>query len=174
VRADDLRKNRDEGYTLGVGRVETVFLVADHPERHEAFDTVIALSGAVAAAHIYPAVDPLASRSRWLEPAVVGEAHAAVAERVRRCLAEADALEGRQDLDATARATVARARRLRMFFAQPFFIAEPYTNQPGAFVARADTVTACAAILDGAHDDIPDEAFRFAGGIDQVLARARA
>jgi RNA polymerase sigma factor (sigma-70 family) len=173
VRTEDLRQIRDEGYTLGIGRVQTFFFVAAHPERREAFDTVIALSRAVAAARIYPAIDALASHSRWLVPEVVGEEHATVAERVRRCLTEADALESRQDLDAPARATVARARRLRRFFAQPFFIAEPYTHQPGAFVTRADTLAACAAILDGAHDDIPEEAFRFTGGIDQVLARAR-
>jgi len=78
------------------------------------------------------------------------------------------------ELDAPARATVARARRLRRFFAQPFFIAEPYTHQPGAFVPRADTLAACAAILDGTHDDIPEEAFRFTGAIDQVMVRANA
>jgi F-type H+-transporting ATPase subunit beta len=96
---------------------------------------------------------------------VVGERHADVAERVRHCLAEADG--------AAALVTVARARRLRRFFSQPFFIAEPYTNLPGSFVPRAETVAACAAILDGAYDDVPEEAFRFTGGIEQVLARAR-
>lgn len=174
VRADGVRQVRDEGYTLGIGRVQTAFFVANPPERHEAFDTVIVLSPAVAAAHIYPAIDPLRSQARWLAPEVVGETHASVSERVRRCLADADGLDGRQDLDATARATVARARRLRQFFSQPFFIAEPYTHQPGSFVPRAETVVACAAILDGAYDDVPEEAFRFTGGIEQVLARARA
>jgi RNA polymerase sigma factor (sigma-70 family) len=173
VRAEGLRRTREEGYTLGIGRVETVFFLANPPARQDAFATVIALSPAVAAARIYPAIDPLASRSRWLEPEVVGDAHAAVAARVRRCLAEAAVLEGRQDLEAPARATLARARRLRLFFAQPFFIAEPYTSMPGAFVPRTETVTACAAILDGAYDDVPEEAFRFTGGIEQALARAR-
>jgi len=174
VHADGLRRTREDGYTLGVGRVQTMFFLANHPEQQETFETVIVLSRAVADARIYPAIDPLASRSRWLEPALVGEAHANVAARVRHCLAEADALEGDQDSDAPSRAMVARARRLRRFFAQPFFIAEPYTNQPGSFVPRADTVAACAAILDGAYDDVPEEAFRFTGGIDEVLARGRA
>jgi RNA polymerase sigma factor (sigma-70 family) len=173
INIDGLRHVRDEGYTLGIGRVQTAFFVADRPESQDAFDTVIVLSRAVADAHIYPAIDPLASRSRWLEPSLVGATHASVAEGVRRCLVEADALGGQEDLDAAARTTVARARRLRLFFAQPFFIAEPYTNQPGSLVPRAETVAACAAILDGAYDDIPEEAFRFTGGIDQVLARAR-
>ena len=66
-----------------------------------------------------------------------------------------------------------RARRLRRFFAQPFFIPEPYTHRPGMFVSRADTLAACTAILDGVHDDVPEDAFRFVGGIDEVLARAR-
>ena len=83
-------------------------------------------------------------------------------------------LDGRDDLDAPAQATVARARRLRLFFAQPFFIAEPYTHQPGAFVPREETVAACAAICDGAYDDVPEEAFRFTRGMAEVLARARA
>jgi RNA polymerase sigma factor (sigma-70 family) len=170
--AESLRNIRDEGFTLGIGRIHTFFFVAHVPESHAGFDTVIALSRAVASARIYPAVDPLASGSRWLEPAIVGDTHAAVAARVRRCLADADALEARADLDVAARATIARARRLRLFFAQPFFIAEPYTHQPGSFVRRDDTVAACAAILDGAHDNVPEEAFRFTGGIDEVRGRA--
>jgi F0F1-type ATP synthase beta subunit len=173
VRADDLRQIRQEGYTLGMGGVETFFFVGDGHASREAFDTVIVLSRALAVAGIYPAIDPLASGSRWLDPAVVGEAHATVAERVRRCLAEAVALKGRDDLDAAARATVGRARRLQRFFAQPFFIAEPYTQRPGSFVSRTDALAACAAILDGAHDDVPEDAFSFTGGIDEVLARAR-
>jgi len=96
-----------------------------------------------------------------------------VAERVARCRADADALEAQPDLGASARATVGRARRLRRFFAQPFFIPEPYTHRPGMFVSRADTLAACTAILDGVHDDVPEDAFWFVGGIDEVLARAR-
>jgi RNA polymerase sigma factor (sigma-70 family) len=166
VHPDGLRRTREEGYTLGIGRVQTVFFLANHPERQDAFDTIIVLSRAVAEARIWPAIDPLVSRSRWLDAALVGDRHVSVAERVRRCLAEADA----PDAD---RATVARSRRLRLFFAQPFFIAEPYTNLPGSFVPRVETVEACAAILDGVHDDVPEEAFRFTGGMEQVLARAR-
>ncbi|PYN04266.1 MAG: hypothetical protein DME07_03945 [Candidatus Rokuibacteriota bacterium] len=173
VRAEDLRNIRDEGYTLGIGGIQTVFFVADHPERREAFDTVITMSRAIATAGIWPAIDPLASQSRWIAPEVAGETHAAVAERVRKCLTEADALDGHENPDASARATVARARRLRRFFAQPFFIAEPYTHRPGTFVPRADTLAACTAILDGVHDDVPEDAFYFVGGIDEVLARAR-
>jgi RNA polymerase sigma factor (sigma-70 family) len=166
VDPDGLRRSREEGYTLGIGCIQTVFFLAHHPERQDAFETVIVLSRAVAEARIYPAIDPLASRSRWLDASVVGERHAHVAARVRRCLGEADAPHADG-------AIVARARRLRLFFAQPFFVAEPYTNLPGSFVPRAETVEACAAILDGVHDDVPEEAFRFTGAIGEVLARAR-
>ena len=150
-----------------------VFFVGDGQASRDAFDTVIVMSRAVAAMKIWPAIDPLASTSRWLVADVVGTAHLSVATRVRQCLEAADTLEGREDLDAAARLTSARARKLRLFFAQPFFVAEPYTKRPGAFVPRADAIAACAAILDGAYDDVPDEAFYFTGGIDQVLARAR-
>jgi F-type H+-transporting ATPase subunit beta len=121
---------------------------------------------------MWPAIDPLSSASRWLVPEIVGEEHVRVATRVRECLEQAVALQGRDDLDAAAQAIVARARRLQRFFAQPFFVAEPYTKRPGAFVPRAETVAACAAIVDGVYDDIPEEAFCFTGGIDEVLARA--
>lgn len=168
-----VREEREkEGYTFGIGGVQTAFFMADGHTSRDLFDTVIVLSAVVAAMKIWPAVDPLDSGSRWLDPAVVGERHATVAARVRECLSAPDALEGREDRDEDAALTRARARKLRRFFAQPFFIAEPYTKRPGSFVRRADTIEACAAILDGAHDDVPEQAFAFAGGIDEVLARA--
>jgi len=170
---DAVREGREkEGFTFGMGGVETAFFMTETHPSPEAFDTVIVLSPDVAAVKIYPAIDPLASTSRWLDAAVVGEHHVTTAARVRRCLAEADALDGRDDLDADARATVGRARRLRRFFAQLFFIAEPYTKRPGSFVRRADAIAACAAILDGVHDAVPEEAFSFTAGIDEVLASA--
>ena len=171
VSAEALRHVRDEGYTLGMGGVQTFFFRGDGRVRQDAFDSLIVLSPAVAAAKLYPAIDPLASRSRWLEPAVVGEAHATIAARVRRCLQEGDTLEGRDDLDRSALATRGRARRLRRFFSQPFFIAEPYTQRPGTFVPRAAALAACEAIVDGVHDDVPEEAFYFAGGMEEILAR---
>jgi len=112
-----------------------------------------------------------AIRARRLES--LAEAEHLPGEGPSADLTEADALDGHENPDASARATVARARRLRRFFAQPFFIAEPYTHRPGTFVPRADTLAACTAILDGVHDDVPEDAFYFAGGIDEVLARAR-
>ncbi|HTO10087.1 MAG TPA: sigma factor-like helix-turn-helix DNA-binding protein [Candidatus Binatia bacterium] len=173
---------RADGHTGGTaGNVQTFYFLRERlapgtttPALDEV-DAVIMLSPAVAAAKIYPCVEPLVSRSRWLDPAVVGAEHAAVASRVREALAAAAAVEARA---ATAwphdeRRLVGRVRRLRQFFSQPFFIAEPYTKMPGTTVPRQDTVRACAGILDGAWDDVPETAFRFAGGIDEVLARPR-
>jgi F0F1-type ATP synthase beta subunit len=171
VRAEGLRQIRDEGYALGIGGVQTFFFRGDGRVRERVFDSVIVLSRAVAAAKLYPAIDRLASRSRWLDPAAVGEAHATIAARVRRCLEEGETLEGREDLEPAVAATRGRARRLRRFFSQPFFIAEPYTQRPGTFVPRADALATCEAIVDGRYDDVPEDAFYFAGGIDEILAR---
>jgi F0F1-type ATP synthase beta subunit len=167
-----LRQAREEGFTLGMGAVKTFFFVGDGQANRDTFDTVIVMSPAVAAMKIWPAIDPLASASRWLVPEVVGDEHVGVATRVRECLEQAVALQGRDDLDAAAKAIVGRARRLQRFFAQPFFVAEPYTKRPGAFVPRAEAIAACTAIVDGVYDDIPEEAFYFTGGIDEVLGRA--
>jgi RNA polymerase sigma factor (sigma-70 family) len=171
VNAAGMRQAREEGYTLGVAGVKTFFFVGDGAPSRDAFDTVIVLSAAIAALKIWPAIDPLLSASRWLVPEVVGEEHVRVATQVRECLEQAVALQGRDDLDAAAKAIVGRARRLQRFFAQPFFVAEPYTKRPGAFVPRADAVAACAAIMDGVYDDIQEDAFYFTGGIYEVLAR---
>jgi RNA polymerase sigma factor (sigma-70 family) len=173
VRAESVRHERErEGYSFGMGGVQTLFFRGDGRVRENAFDSVIVLSPAVAAARIWPAIDPLASRSRWLDPAVVGDDHVAIAARVRRCLEEGDALEGREDLDASEQTRRGRARRLRRFFGQPFFIAEAYTHRLGTFVPRAEALAACQAIVDGAYDHVPESAFHFVGGTAELLARA--
>jgi hypothetical protein len=107
------------------------------------------------------------SRSRWLGTKAVGQEHAAIAERVRAALAALRAAG-----DAGNRVELARARKLREFFGQPFFCAEPYTKRPGSRVSRADALRACREILDGAHDDLPLEAFRFNGSIEEIRAAA--
>ncbi|HEY2993661.1 MAG TPA: sigma-70 family RNA polymerase sigma factor [Methylomirabilota bacterium] len=171
---------RAEGYTGGnAGTVQTFYFLRERLEPGattpalDAVDAVIALSPAMAAAKIYPCVDPLASRSRLLDPAVVGAEHAAVAARVRAALTAGVALEPRapETWSDDDRRLMARVRRLRVFFGQPFYIAEPYTKRPGTTVSRLETVRACAGILDGVYDHVPEAAFRFAGGIDEVLAR---
>ena len=172
VTADGMRQAHDEGYTLGIAGVKTFFFIGDGQMSRDAFDTVIVMSPKLAAIGIWPAIDPLTSTSRWLVSATVSEMHVAVATRVRHCLETAEALQGREDLDEAMQRTVSRARKLLRFFAQPFFVAEPYTKRPGSFVPREQALAACAGIVDGAYDDIPEDAFYFVGGIDEVLARA--
>jgi len=172
---------RAEGYSGGnAGSVQTFYFLRERlapgattPALDE-LDAVIVLSPRLSEEKIYPCIDPLASRSRVLDPAIVGAAHAAVAARVREALRAALAIEARppEAWSEPERTLVTRVRKVRQFFGQPFYITEPYTGRPGTTVSRQETVRTCAAILDGAHDDVPEEAFRFAGGIDEVLARA--
>jgi F-type H+-transporting ATPase subunit beta len=178
----DWPAERAEGYSGGnAGSVDTFYFLRERLEPGtttpalDAVDAVIALSPAMSSAKIYPCVDPLATRSRLLDPAVVGTEQAAVATRVREALRAALAVEARppKQWSEDERRLLARVRKLRQFFGQPFFIAEPYTKRPGTTVSRQQTVRACAAILDGADDGVPETAFRFAGGIDEVRARAR-
>jgi len=111
-------------------------------------------------------VDPLTSRSRLLESPSpgLGHEHVDIAQRARRALDElaSGTSEG---------VTAARARKLQRFFAQPFFCAEPYTGQPGVTVSVSDALRGCREILDGNHDDVPEDAFYFTGGIEEVLRR---
>ena len=171
---------RAEGYSGGnTGAVQTFYFLRERLEPGastpalEAVDAVIVLSPAMSAMKIYPCVEPRLTRSRLLDAAVVGAEHATAAGRVREALTTLAALEAR---DETAwseheRRLAGRARKLRLFFGQPFYIAEPYTKLPGRFVSRQETVQACAEILDGGCDDVPERAFRFAGGLEQVRAR---
>jgi hypothetical protein len=169
-----------EGHTGGtLGAVQTFYFAGEEEWRPEQVsrlpevDVLIRLSRALADARIYPPVDALVSRSRLFEAAPTEAAPAEIAGRVRRLLSMAASADpaaivppaGVTDLERR------RARKMWLFFAQPFFVAEPYTKRPGVFVSRAEALRACREILDGMHDDIPDEAFYFTGGIDDVLAR---
>ena len=127
---------------------------------------------------IYPAVDPLQSTSRILDPAVVGEEHYYVARRVQEILQRYKDLQdiiailGIDELSDEDRQTVERARRLERFLSQPFFVAEVFTNRPGRYVPLRETVRGFKEIIEGQHDDLPEQAFYMAGGIDEVVARA--
>jgi F-type H+-transporting ATPase subunit beta len=129
----------------------------------------------VGAAGIWPAVDPLASTSRLLAPAIVGQEHWEVAQRVRELLQRAGALEsahpGGVGLSDEQQRDLARARRVQRFFSQPFFVAEPFTGHSGRSVSRTETVRACRAILEGAYDVLPEEAFLFVGGIEEAVGK---
>jgi F-type H+-transporting ATPase subunit beta len=141
-------------------------------------DATIALERAIAARGIYPAVDPLGSTSRILDPLVVGEEHYQVAREVQRILQRYRELQdiiailGVEELSDEDKQTVARARKLELFMSQPFFTAEAFTGTPGQYVTRQDTVRSFKEIIEGKVDDLPEQAFYMVGDIDQVRARA--
>ncbi|MGI8848032.1 MAG: F0F1 ATP synthase subunit beta [Candidatus Dormibacteria bacterium] len=128
---------------------------------------------------IYPAVSVLDSTSRALDPTVVGEEHYRVAQGVKRVLQEYRELQdiiailGQEELSDDQKQTVARARRVQRFLSQPFFVASQFTGRDGKYVPLAETVRGCAEILDGKHDDLPEDAFYLVGTIDEAVAKAQ-
>ena len=141
-------------------------------------DATTALERSLTEKGIYPAVDPLASTSRILDPAIVGQEHYNVARQVQRILQRYKDLQdiiailGIDELSEEDKQTVDRARRIEKFFSQPFFVAEQFTGFPGKYVSIADTVKGFQEITEGKHDDIPEQAFYMAGGIEDVLKAA--
>ena len=141
-------------------------------------DATTVLSRNIASLGIYPAVDPLASSSDALDPSVVGEEHYRVATAVQELLQEYTDLQdiiailGMDELSEEQRLVVDRARKVQQFLSQSFHVAEKFTGNPGCYVRIEDTVRSFAAIIDGECDDIPEQAFRFAGTIDDVRQRA--
>ena len=127
---------------------------------------------------IYPAIDPLRSTSRILDPAVVGEEHYMVARRVQeilqryRDLQDIIAILGIEELSDEDRTIVERARRIERFLSQPFFVAEVFTSRPGRYVPLRETVRSFQEIIEGKHDHLPEQAFYMVGGIDEVMAKA--
>src|SRR5690606_1699272 len=121
---------------------------------------------------IYPAVDPLDSTSRMLDPRVVGEAHYQTARAVQlilqryKDLQDIIAILGMDELSDEDKLTVSRARKIQRFLSQPFFVAEPFTNRPGRFVKLKDTIEGFQQIVEGKLDDLPEAAFYMAGGIE--------
>ena len=128
---------------------------------------------------IYPAVDPLASTSRALEPNVVGKEHYEVARRVQKIiqryneLLDIIAILGMDELSEEDKLVVTRARRVRLFLSQNMFIGGQFTGVPGAYVPISETIRGFKEILDGLHDDLPEEAFRLVGTIDDAIAKAK-
>jgi F-type H+-transporting ATPase subunit beta len=141
-------------------------------------DSTIRLERAIAELGIYPAVDPLTSTSRVLDPLIVGQEHYDTAREVQRVLQRLRDLQdiisilGIDELSEEDKATVARARRLQIFNSQPFHVAEVFTGRPGAYVPIRDTVASFKAILEGKVDDLPEQAFFLAGTLDDVRANA--
>ena len=142
-------------------------------------DATTVLSRAITELGIYPAVDPLASSSSALDPSIVGEEHYRVAMKVQEILQEYSDLQdiiailGMDELSEEQQLTVSRARKVQQFLSQNFHVAQKFTGVPGVYCTVDETVRSFAQIIDGKCDDIPEQAFRFAGNIDDVRARAK-
>jgi F-type H+-transporting ATPase subunit beta len=142
-------------------------------------DGSISLERSIAEQGLYPAVDPLASTSRILDPNIVGQDHYDVARGVQKVLQRYKDLQdiiailGMDELSDQDKLLVRRARKIQRFLSQPFFVAEVFTGSPGKYVKIEDTVKGFKEILEGKHDDIPEQAFLYAGGIDEVIEKAK-
>ena len=140
-------------------------------------DAVMTLERALASQGLYPAVDPLTSFSNILEPAIVGQEHYDVATGVRQVLQRYQELQdiiailGIEELSDDDRSTVSRARKIQRFLTQPFSVAEVFTGQEGKYVALRDTVQGFKEILDGVHDDLPEQAFYMVGTIEEAVEK---
>jgi F-type H+-transporting ATPase subunit beta len=164
--------------------VQAIYVPADDytdPAPATAFahlDATTNLSRAIVELGIYPAVDPLASTSRILDPRVVGDDHYNAAQQVKlvlqryKDLQDIIAILGIDELSDEDKVTVARARKIQRFLSQPFHVAEQFTNRKGAYVKLPDTIRGFKEIVEGKHDDIPEQAFYMQGTIEDVLTRA--
>jgi F-type H+-transporting ATPase subunit beta len=165
--------------------VQAIYVPADDltdPAPATAFshlDATTVLSRAISELGIYPAVDPLDSTSRILDPTVVGDEHYAVARRVQqelqkyKDLQDIIAILGMDELSDEDRLTVARARKLQRFFSQPFHVAEQFTGTAGVYVPLEETVRGFKEILDGKHDDLPEQAFYMVGTIESAIEKSK-
>ncbi len=164
--------------------VQAIFVPADDytdPAPATSFahlDATTALSRDVFAKAIFPAVDPLASTSRILDPLVIGEEHYRTARRVQEILQQYKALKdiiailGMDELSEEDKIIVARARKIERFLSQPMHVAEAFTNQPGVFVPLEETIRSFKAVCEGEYDHLPENAFYMVGGIDDAVAKA--
>ncbi|MCL2071684.1 MAG: F0F1 ATP synthase subunit beta, partial [Oscillospiraceae bacterium] len=141
-------------------------------------DATTVLSRSIASMGIYPSVDPLDSTSRILTPQIIGNNHYEVARSVQSILQRYNELQdiiailGMDELDDEDKLLVSRARKIQRFLSQPFFVAEAFTGMEGKYVPLSETIRGFKEIIDGKHDDIPESAFLFVGGIDEVVAKA--
>ncbi len=141
-------------------------------------DATIALERAIADKGLYPAIDPLASTSRILDPTIVGEEHYETAREAQQVLQRYKDLQdiiailGVDELSEDDKLVVTRARKIERFFSQPMFVAEQFTGQEGRYVSLRDTVRGFREILDGKHDTLPEQAFYMVGGIDEAVQKA--
>jgi F-type H+-transporting ATPase subunit beta len=142
-------------------------------------DATTVLSRAISELGIYPAVDPLDSTSRILDPQIVGERHYRVARRVQAVLQRYKELQdiiailGMDELSDEDKLTVARARKIQRFLSQPFTVAAQFTGIPGKYVKLEETIRSFEEVLDGKHDNLPEQAFYMVGNIDEVIQKAK-
>ena len=164
--------------------VQAIFVPADDltdPAPATSFahlDATTVLSRDIFAQGIFPAIDPLDSTSRILDPLVIGEEHYNVARRVQEILQHYKALKdviailGMDELSEEDKITLARARKISRFLSQPMLVAEAFTNQPGVFVQLEDTIASFKAVCEGEYDHLPEAAFYMVGGIAEAVAKA--
>ena len=165
--------------------VQAVYVPADDPtdpapaNAFAHLDAFIYLERSIASKGIYPAVDPLASSSRALDPQIVGEEHYRVARKVQtmlqryRDLQDIIAILGVDELSEEDKLIVSRARKIERFFSQPFFVAEQFTGFPGVYTSRDETIASFDAIVSGKADDIPEQAFMYVGGLESAREKAK-
>lgn len=143
-------------------------------------DATVVLSRDIASKGIYPAIDPLDSTSRQLDPLVIGEQHYNVARGVQNVLQRYKELKdiiailGMDELSEDDKLTVSRARKIERFLSQPFHVAEVFTGSPGKYVSLKETIASFEGILNGDYDDMPEQAFYMCGGIDEAIEKAKA
>ena len=172
--------------TGSITSIQAVYVPADDltdPSPATTFahlDATVVLSRQIAELGIYPAVDPLDSTSRQLDPLVVGSAHYDTARRVQQTLQRYKELKdiiailGMDELSEEDRRVVSRARKIQRFLSQPFFVAEVFTGSPGKYVSLKETIKGFQGILAGDYDDLPEQAFYMVGGIEEAIAKAKA
>ena len=171
--------------TGSITSVQAVYVPADDltdPAPATTFahlDATTVLSRQIASLGIYPAVDPLDSTSRILEPEIVGNEHYKIARETQKVLQRYKELQdiiailGMDELDENDKLTVNRARKIQRFFSQPFSVAEQFTGMKGKYVPLRETIRGFKEILDGLHDDLPEQAFLYVGTIEDAVAKAR-
>lgn len=172
--------------TGSITSIQAVYVPADDltdPSPATTFahlDATVVLSRQIAELGIYPAIDPLDSNSRQLDPLIVGEEHYTVARAVQKTLQRYKELKdiiailGMDELSEQDKLIVMRARKIQRFLSQPFFVAEIFTGSPGKYVSLKETIRGFKAILNGEYDDVPEQAFYMVGGIDEVATKAKA
>ena len=171
--------------TGSITSVQAIYVPADDltdPSPATTFahlDANVVLSRQIFSLGIYPAVDPLDSNSRQLEPGIVGQEHYDVANSVLRVLnrykelKDIIAILGMDELSEEDKLTVTRARKIERFLSQPFFVAEVFTNMPGKYVPLAETIRGFKGIVEGEYDELPEQVFLMVGGIDEVVEKAK-